>query len=230
MTNSVSFIICSLVYAILLIVTFFTKYKKRESLSLKLFGTMVVTVFICLILEISNYFTVLNMDVVPKLNLIVSKLYLAALMTWDFLFVIYIYIISNKLDNKKPETLKGKKIVKIFMICYVLTLIAVELLPIKFSNEIGKIYSCGLAVNAAFVITEIMAMFCFYQMFKGIKKVGSKKYAPFFMFIAGGIFVMIVQATYPEMLLLTSLDTLITFMIFLTFNDSNVEKLERKDR
>lgn len=218
MENSISFIICSLFYSILLLFVFFNKFKQRKGAELKLFGGMCIMVFACLILEICNFITVSNIESIPTINLLVSKLYLAGLMTWDSLFVIYIYIISNRLSDKLVTELKTKKVFKIFIAAYVLIILSVVLLPINFSTNVGEIYSYGPAVDAAFVITEVMALFAFFQMFKNIKRVGSKKYAPFFMFIVGGIIVMMIQSTYPQMLLLTSLDMFITFMTYFTID------------
>ncbi len=224
MSNSVSFIICSLFYSVLLLIVYFTQNKEKKKLGSKIFSIMTVVIFICLILEISNYFTVLNIKSVPVLNLIVSKLYLVGLMTWDMLFVIYIYVISNKKDHDEVTTFKNGKHFKIFSVFYLIIVALMIFLPIKFSTKIGEIYSYGMSVNTAFVITEIMALFCIFEMLKNIKRIGSKKYAPFFMFIVGGIIVMMIQSTYPQMLLLTSLDLFITYLIFFTM--SNNEKIE----
>lgn len=219
MSNSVSFIICSLFYSVLLLIVFFTKNREKKKLGNKVFSIMTVVILLCLILEISNYFTVLNIKSVPIINLIVSKLYLVGLMTWDMLFVMYIYIISNKKEKEDVEVYKKSKAHKIFLLTYIIIVLTMILLPIKFSSEIGKIYSYGVVVNTAFVITEIMALFCIWQMFKNIKKIGSKKYAPFFIFIVGGIIVMMIQSTYPQMLLLTSLDLFITYLIYFTMDN-----------
>lgn len=228
MENSVSFIICSLFYSILLLVVFFNKFKERKGAELKFFSGMCIMVFICLILEICNFITVSNIETVPTLNLLVSKLYLASLMTWDSLFVIYIYVISNCLSDKTIVQLKSDKMSKVFVAAYIIIILSVVLLPINFSTKVGQIYSFGPAVNAAFVITEIMALFAFFQMFKNIKRVGSKKYAPFFMFIVGGIIVMMIQSTYPQMLLLTSLDMFITFMTFFSLNNRLKDNIKVK--
>lgn len=224
MSNSVSFIICSLFYSILLLIVFFNGYGKSKKLDSKLFSIITVFITLSLILEISNYFTVLNIKTIPLINLIVSKLYLVSLMTWDMLFVMYIYIISNQLENTSIEVFKKSKALKCFVIFYLIIISLMILLPIEFSSEVGKIYSYGLSVKAAFIITEFMAFFCIYEMFRNIKKVGSKKYAPFFMFIVGGIVVMMIQSTYPQMLLLTSLDLFITYLIFFTMENKKLEK------
>lgn len=224
MNNSVSFIICSLFYSILLFIVYLAQNKEKEKIGNKVFSVMTIVILLCLVLEISNYFTVLNIDSIPVINMIVSRLYLIGLMTWDLLFVLYIYIISNKKENINVKEFKKSKEHKLFWLIYVLIVLVMLLLPIEFSSKIGEIYSYGMVVNAAFIITEIMALFCIWQMFKNIKKIGSKKYAPFFMFIVGGIIVMMIQSTYPQMLLLTSLDLFITYLIYFTMNSDVVKK------
>lgn len=222
MSNSVSFIICSLFYSILLFFVFYSQKNNKEKLNLKLFSIITVVITLCLILEISNYFTVLNIKLIPLINLIVSKTYLVSLMTWDMLFVMYIYVVSNKIENISFKDFKKSKVFKMFLTSYLIIVSLMVLLPIKFSTNIGEIYSYGLSVNVAFVITEIMAFFCIFEMLKNIKKVGSKKYAPFFMFIVGGIIVMMIQSTYPQMLLLTSLDLFITYLIYFTMENKKI--------
>ncbi|MBQ9013833.1 MAG: hypothetical protein IJ094_09860 [Bacilli bacterium] len=223
-SNSVSFILCSLIYSILLMCIYFSRYGKEKKLVHKIFSGMSVSVFICLILEISNYFSVLNMKTYPILNMIISKSYLVGLMTWDSLFVIYIYVISNKYEDLELGAFFKKSISKAFMVFYVIIVVLMITLPIEFSSKVGKVYSYGIVVNAAFAITEVMAAFCIFQMLKNIKQIGSKKYAPFFMFVAGGIFVMLIQSKYPQMLLLTSLDMFITFLTFFQIQHIKFDK------
>ena len=84
MKNSIGFIICSIFYSLLL--CFLVSKKGKKNLGEKNYFILVVINFICLVLEISNYYTVRNIESVKLLNLIISKLYLIGLFTWSFVF------------------------------------------------------------------------------------------------------------------------------------------------
>ena len=60
----------------------------------------------------------------------------------------------------------------------------------------------------------------------------STKYAPLFIFIAGGSAIMVLQSIHPEWLLMTAMETFITFLMYFTVesNSEAVKKLEKEKK
>ena len=221
MKNSIGFIICSIFYSLLL--CFLVSKKGKKNLGEKNYFILVVINFICLVLEISNYYTVRNIESVKLLNLIISKLYLIGLFTWSFVFTKQIYLISRNINEKVKKELSNKQtnLFKIYLAIYIIYCIVIFILPINFSTKVGEIYSYGLAVKAVYIAPEILMLFCMYLLFSAKKEVNKKKFSPVFIVIIGGIITMLIQSTYPEMLLSTSMETFVTFLMYFT--------MERKD-
>ena len=64
------------------------------------------------------------------------------------------------------------------------------------------------------------------------KKIKASKYAPLFVYLALGAFVMIIQSMKPELLLITSTEMFVTFLTYFTIesNDEAVKKLEKEKK
>ena len=89
------FTIYSFFYSIILNIIYFSK-KRLETLENKLFAMIMLSNFIGVLLAISSYFTISNMEKLSLINEIVSKGYIVYLLTWLTLFTFYIFTISSK--------------------------------------------------------------------------------------------------------------------------------------
>ena len=56
-------------------------------------------------------------------------------------------------------------------------------------------------------------------------KIQIKHYAPLFAYVTGGILIMLVQSTHPEYLLMTAMETFITFIIYFNLEQGNNHKI-----
>ena len=79
----------SIFYSILLIMIFLTK-KKIKSLENNLYSILIITNFIGLIIAIACFYTVKNYEIIPITNYIISRLYLIYLVTYIFVFSLYL--------------------------------------------------------------------------------------------------------------------------------------------
>src|SRR5574344_505780 len=107
MVNSVSFIVCSLMYSLMLMIVYFKKNRKANKIN-KVYSALVISNFIGLILEISNYYVAQYNDSMHILVLIVSKLYLLYLLTWVLLLTFYTFVISYNRDDKSLKEYNQK--------------------------------------------------------------------------------------------------------------------------
>lgn len=210
----------SLIYSILLICIYF--YKQRlNNLENKLFISLMLTNFIGLVLDILSIFTVSNMNYFPVLNSIITKTYLVYLFTWATLFTCYVFVISKSEKTIKTE-FNNKKI---FVLFYLLIVTIIYILPLYYQYDSKGMYSYGLSANLLYVIIFIYIVIWLIQICKNYKKLKSKKYLPIFVFIVFGFIVMVIQKLNPYLLLMTSMETFVTFLMYFTIENPDLQML-----
>lgn len=216
MSNSY-FTICSLFYSALLLFVYFSK-KRGKDLANKTYGGMVISTFVGLILAIFCAITVKNYKLIPEINYVVSRLYLVYLILWISLFTLYIIYISFSVEEKSK---KHKTIRNIVLTVGLILTIIVFILPLNYVSEPNKIYSYGPAAQLVYVISEVYFIVCLLSMFSNPKKIKASKYAPLFVYLALGAFVMIIQSMKPELLLITSTEMFVTFLTYFTIEENS---------
>ncbi|MEG2351189.1 MAG: hypothetical protein RSA10_03990 [Bacilli bacterium] len=230
MLNSICIQIFSLCYILLLAFCKTEDNEKTEkNLHLKIFDGLIIANFLGLILHLFCYFTVSNTNLIPIINIIVSKLYLVSLLSWISLFTIYIFIISNpNIEKNVMEKKRNFKIKFLTIPCliYLIVNILIFILPLSYVNESGMIYSYGPSANIVYYVSEILVIVCLIFMFFSPKNIKGTKYAPLFIFIAGGAIIMILQSMHPELLLMTSMETFVTFLMYFTIEKSDTKIID----
>ena len=221
MGSGIFFPVISLFYSILLIVLYF-KSKRIKNKTLKL---LILVNFIGLVTELLCSFAAFNITKMPILSKFILKFYLVYLITWIMLFTKYISNISETKINR----IKYEKI--IFSIIYILSCIAVMILPIYLVNK-GEIrYTYGPGVSLVYGISLAFIIYCLLLMFFNINKKVASRYSSLFILTTLGAVAMIIQSTYPGLLLITSVATFVTFiMYFTTLNNEVILKLEKEKK
>ena len=214
------FTIYSLFYSTLLNIVYFSK-RRLETIENKLFAMIMLSNLIGVILAISSYFTITNMDKLPIVNILISKGYIVYLLTWLTLFTFYIFTISSK-NIKKDQN----KIKIVFSALYIVFLIAIIIKPLYYNSEPGKIYSYGPCANIMFTVSGIYILAWIIRLLSNLKGIKDKKYLPIFAFMVLGVVVIIIQKTHPEMLLMTSMETFIVFLMYHTIENPDVRMVE----
>ena len=229
MINNTMFLTaCSLFYSILLIVFVFRKISKKNKFKDKMYKGLIISNFLGILIELFCVYTCVNYKALPTLTMISLKAFLIYLLSWITIFTLYIFGISYQ----DQRILKLQKIVKnLAIIGFLLASIIVSILPIDYivKNDV-IMYTSGSSVQFVYFVSELLVILCLFFMFRNTKTFKGQKYAPLFMFIAGGAFVMIVQAMHPELLLMTSMETFITFLIYFTSEKEAVQKLKEEKK
>ena len=222
------FTICSLFYSALLLFVYFSK-KRKNNLIEKTYSGMVISTFVGLVLAILCAITVKNYKVIPEINFVISRLYLVYLIVWISLFTLYIIYISFSIEENSK---KHKMIKNIMFIVGLLLTVLVFVLPLKYVAKPHAFYSYGPAAQLVYIVSEIYFIICLLSMFSNPKKIKASKYAPLFVYLALGAFVMIIQSMKPELLLITSTEMFVTFLTYFTIesNDEAVKKLEKEKK
>ena len=160
-------------------------------------------------------------------SIIFSKLYLGYLLTWIMIFTIYIFVISRK--NKFENTLK-KYYIRLFTcisIIYFICCIILVFLPIEIFNESGIIYTYGMAVNFLYVVSGLCMMVMIICMLLNFKNIRNKKYLPIFAYMAISSAVVLIQSIHPELLLMTAMETFVTFLMYFTIENPDIKMMNQ---
>ena len=226
MLSSIYFQSLSLIYIILLIIIYFTK-KHLSSIENTIFSILIVINCIGLILDIASIFTIINMDSLPLINVIITNLYLIYLLTWISLLTLYIYTISFKDNgNNKSFNNKFKIVLKFEIIMYIISVIIVFALPLYYFYQDNIIYSYGPSSIFLYVISSLYILSWIYCMIKNFKNIKNKKYLPMFAYMTIGIVVIIIQGSNPSVLLMTSMESFIVFLMYFTIENPDLQMLK----
>ena len=226
MNSSIFFQICSLFYISLLLIIYFSK-KRLGTVENKIYIILAVTNLIGLILDISSVYTISNMSRYPILNKFVSKAYLVYLLSWMFLFTIYVFIISTnkKIDKNKTELHLSDYKNKVYpaTILYFIFLILTIILPLYYKDNGNVIYSYGPSTNLLYFVSGLCIFTWLICLLLNFKQIKQKKYVPIFAFLIIGTLVTIIQGAHPEYLLMTSMETFITFLMYFTIENPDMK-------
>ena len=221
------FTIYSLFYSVLLNIVYFAR-KRLVTFENKIFEKLMITNLIGVILAIGSYFTIVNIDKYPIFNVIVSKGYIVYLLTWITLFSVYIFAIS--INDSKNRKKKINRIIKGFSILYVIFLIVIIIKPLYYHNAGGAVYSYGPSANVMYVVSSVYIAIWIVRLIINYKKIRDKKYLPIFAFMLLGVVVIIIQKSHPELLLMTSMETFIVFLMYHTIENPDMKILEEVHR
>lgn len=214
-----SFSICSLVFMLIFLITYFSK-RRLKNKDNSIYSFLIITNIIGLIIDIIGYITMHNLNLNSLLNIIISKLNLIYYFTWLYLFVIYIIYISKITKNNSFSNIS-----KLKYICYLINLFFILILPLHINNEGDKIYSYGPSASYVYFISIIFAIIIIYCLFRNLKKITKKEFIPLILFVILGLIVMIVQMIFPTVLLLLYSESIITAIMFFTIENPDVKML-----
>lgn len=221
------FTIYSLFYSLLINIVYFSSSRLR-SIENKIFEKIMLTNFVGVLLAIGSYFTIKNIDRFELLNTFVSKGYIVYLLTWLTLFSVYIFVISIK--EGKDKRSEANKIINLFGILYLIFLIIIIIKPLYYHNSNGAIYSYGPSANVMYIVSVVYITVWLIRLSTNIKKIRDKKYLPIFAFMGLGLVVMIIQKQHPELLLMTSMETFIVFLMYHTIENPDMQIIEEVHR
>lgn len=221
------FTIYSLFYSLLINIVYFSS-KRLRSIENKIFEKIMLTNFVGVLLAIGSYFTIKNIDRFELLNTFVSKGYIIYLLTWLTLFSVYIFVISIK-DGKDKKSAVNK-IINLFGILYLIFLIIIIIKPLYYHNINGAIYSYGPSANVMYIVSIVYITVWLIRLSTNIKRIRDKKYLPIFAFMVLGLVVMIIQKQHPELLLMTSMETFIVFLMYHTIENPDMQIIEEVHR
>lgn len=228
MLIGISFITCSLIYMLLLCIVYFTK-KRIKTIETTIYAQLLILNVIGLTLELLCCYTVKNMDLIPIFNIIANRSYLIYFATFVTLFTVYIYVVCNKNNEiNKSEIIKFNKIEKIVIgVIYVVLLLFVIALPLKYYNESNAVYSYGLAVDVLTLACSLFMVLDFVCIFVNLKKLNKKKLIPMFALLVCFAMSFMIRHINPGIILITCSFAFVTAIMYFTIENPDVKMIEQ---
>lgn len=131
---------------------------------------------------------------------------------------------------EKIRKVQVNKIINLFGILYLIFLIIIIIKPLYYHNINGAIYSYGPSANVMYIVSIVYITVWLIRLSTNIKRIRDKKYLPIFAFMGLGLVVMIIQKQHPELLLMTSMETFIVFLMYHTIENPDMQIIEEVHR
>ena len=221
--GSLSIQIISAVYLIIIAFVYFVK-KRINNVENKIYSALIIINIIGVLSDIcSTGLALYNFDNI-FLNP-VSKLYLVYLIFWMFTFTFYIVIISfSKTENDKKKLFD--KISNIVMSIIIFSSILTLILPLYNFSENNIVYTYGASTTFVYGCGGVCLATSFYSIFRNFKNIKNKKYIPVALFLALVLITTVIQAINPELLMITAILILTTFLMYFTIENPDVKMIE----
>lgn len=217
------FISCSLVYSLILILVYFKK-EHINSNETKVFSTMLVLNFFGLVCELCCALLGNFYDPSSVLCKITTKVYMIYLLTFLLYMTLYIYVVcyaSNNNNNLNEEHYQFLK--KISIIIYLVCISVMLFLPLNTASG----YATGKAVDFVYISSAFCILVWLIPVIKNVKKINFKKFIPLFAFIVFVSIVSIIQKINPHITLITSMESLVMFIMYFTIENPDVRMIEQ---
>jgi signal transduction histidine kinase len=227
---SIVLLIFSLFYSLFLNISFHSK-KHIESEETKIFSYLVDANLIGILIELMCSFSTKIFGAGSIVVPILSKVFLLYLITFLFLFMLYVFLVSSSVvtNNSLVFNEKNYKISQHFLLAfYIIAAIIVLILPnyVYSNNEI--MYSYGPGTTSVYLISAVCVLVIITMMIINYKSLkANKKYVPLLTFVLGGAFVTIIQKMNPAFTLANSMETFLMLIMYFTIENPDVKMIEQ---
>lgn len=212
-------IIFSFMYIVALSFLYFSKTRLDNGEN-KIYKYILITNLVGLVLQFLCDFVSYKYDVIPTIiSDFVLRLYLVYFIIFISLLIFYLIEIS----------FKHKKIANIItLIGDTLITIVVFMLPYNLHRDVVQkiYYTYGPAVQVVFFLSAILSLVIFAILIAKRKSVGlNKKVLPIWLYLLFGLGVMVIQMKYPELVITTTMESLICFLMYFTIENPDLKLL-----
>lgn len=229
--SSLFFQISGLFYTALIMFIYFGK-KKLNTLENRIYIALVVDVMITLLVDMASVYVA----IIDKGNFLVNplcKLYLVMIVSWIMLFTYYVFLISSK-RNEGHVTIQDDsnyhyfmKVFFIFLCCFMIATLIIWIVPLYVYSDGKLMYTYGPGATISYSVAGVCILFWIINVFMNYRRMGSKKYLPVFAFIVLATIAIIIQSTWPNILLVTSVSAFITCLTFFTIENPDIKMIEQ---
>lgn len=216
MMISLAFSVSCLSFLIILAIFYFSK-KKIVSIDNKIYTALLITNLVGIFMDVLGFFSFRQFGNDFILNIIISKVYLIYYLTYMFIFFLYIYNVSFS---------NLKKVFSILISTLLLASLLIFILPISVKIEGNIAYSYGLGVNLSYIFGFGYVAAMMFCLIKNIKRIKQKEYITLLVFVALTLVTIWVQRVNPQMTLLLLSNSVVTFLMYFTIENPDLQVLE----
>lgn len=214
-----SFAMCSFMYIVLLCFAYFSK-KRIKSDENKIYSLLIIANIFGIILDVFSSFISKSYLINTFDYVLLTKIIMVYFLTWLYLFLLYVLIISH--GEKKFLSIYKHKLIIIYV---VLSLIQFSL-PLTHIKGNGYIYPVGMSINYMYFMSVVFILSMVMSVIFNRKKIVFKKIIPLISFFMLGFVIMIIQYYNPTLILLTSSETFITFLMYFTIENPDMKMIQ----
>lgn len=215
------FILCGLLFSIVLNIIYFTK-KHIKTGETKIFSILLVINLISLISELACTYIGFTFPENSLISHIATKMFLLFLMTFLLYMTLYIYVICYV--TSKKQNIKYYKLLEILSyILWFICCVGCVTLPIV----TGKGYATGPAVNWVYACSTLTLIEWFIPFIKNFKDINRKKVIPLILFLLFMSLISIIQKYNPQITLTTVMEFMIIFIMYHTIENPDVQMISQ---
>lgn len=215
----------SVIYMLLLTIVYFSK-ERITNIENKLYANMIKLSCFGIIVDSMSCMLLINNYEQTLYFKIATLFMLVYYIMWSGLFLIYIFVISLKKPNMNDNDFDKKYLllVKTIFYIYLICSITVVFLPLNYHIENGVVFPEGLSVSLTYFIAGFVSLtLMFVLLIINRKHIKSKKYAPLYSLIILLGITALIQNLNPGIILTTSVECFITFLMYFTVENPDVQ-------
>lgn len=219
--------ILSTIYMCLLAVAYFSK-ERITNIEIKIYSNMIKLSCVGIILDTISCLLLINHLADTIHFRVVTILIFMYYIMWSGLFLIYTYTISFKKQNmtEKEFIKKHGTIIKAIFCAFALCAIIIPVMPLNYQVQGETIFPYGLSVDITYFVAGFLAMgLMLVLMIVNHKNIKSKKYVPVYSLIILFLVTVVIQKANPNLILTTSVECFITFLMYFTVENPDVQMI-----
>ena len=222
----------SFIYLILITILFYSK-KRVDNVDTRIYSKMLIISLVTVLLELSLFLSArldfISNKIFMQVFLILSKVFVCAVIVWFMAMCNYTFVLSNKFKSEQTGIeVENKKRPSVFNIIIIVNMIAVMFMPVKFiypeNNDGG--YTTGLATKYAFLIIVVLCLTMLFNLIRSNKKINTKEFIPIIILLGLILTTTIIQATNPQLLLFNPVIVFVMHIMYYTIENPDLKMIE----
>ncbi len=222
MDTSVSFLVSSLIFSIIMSITYFIR-KKVNTNETKVYSYLIIISILGLIISIPLYYVIKDYQTFNIITFLLPRFYLLYIMIFVFTMTCYFKLVATKVN----ERYFFGDVQTFFNIYLFVNLLIVLILPMDYHSSNDIVYINGFAVYYTYFICALQLIFIIYTLIKNIKILRTKKVIPVIALIIIGAIAAYAQLTSPKIRIISYAMSLIVQIMFFTIENPDVQLLEQ---
>lgn len=224
--------ILSAVYMCLLTVAYFSK-DRISSIENKIYSNMIKLSCLGIIIDATSCLMVIfNMTETVYFRTVTILMFMYYIL-WSGLFVTYSFTVSFQKKGMSVQEFENKysRKIKYILLAFIICALLVPILPLSYYEDNNVIYPEGLSVNFTYFIAGFLSiLIMLIILIKNRKSIKSKKYIPIYSLIILFLLAVAIQKLNPGLILTTTVECFITFIMYFTIENPDYKIIEELNR